>query len=290
MSSLGFIGLGSMGGPMAQNLVSDGHDVTVFDLDEAAVERLADAGATAGESASDAASGSEVVFLSLPGPDNVEAVVDVIEDDIDEGSILVDLTTSTPGTTNEIAERLGERGVDVLGAPVSGGHSGAKDATLSIIVGGDGAVYEACHPLFESIGTDIFHVGDQPGHGHAVKLLNNYLSNIALMATSEAVILGDAAGLDRQTLVDVFSVSSGRNSANQDKIPNYVLTDDYDMGFKIGLMEKDMRLLSEFAGDQQMPMLLGHTTRDLAGYAKAKKGFDADMTRIYDFLEELMVE
>lgn len=290
MSPLGFIGLGSMGGPMAQNLVSDGHDVTAFDLDDDALEAVENAGATVATSASEAASGAEVVFLSLPGPDNVEAVVDDIESDLEKGSILVDLTTSTPGTTKEVADRLEERGVDVLGAPVSGGHSGARDATLSIIVGGDEAVFEACKPLFEAIGTDIFHVGDGPGHGHAVKLLNNYLSNIALMATSEAVILGDAAGLDRQTLVDVFSVSSGRNSANEDKIPNHVLTGDYDMGFKLGLMEKDMRLLSEFAGDQQIPMLLGHVTRDIAGYAKTKKGYDGDMTRMYDFLEELMIE
>ncbi len=290
MSSLGFIGLGSMGGPMARNLVSDGHDLTAFDLDDDALEALEDAGATAAESAADAVENAEVVFLSLPAPAAVEAVVDEIEADLPEESILVDLTTSTPGTTNGIAERLEPRGVDVLGAPVSGGHSGAVDATLSIIVGGDEAVFEACRPLFEAIGTDVFHVGDQPGHGHAVKLLNNYLSNVALMATSEAVILGDQAGLDRETLVDVFSVSSGRNSANQDKIPNHVLTGDYDMGFKLGLMEKDMRLLSEFAGDQQVPMLLGHVTRDIAGYAKTKKGFDSDMTRVYDFLEEMMVE
>lgn len=290
MSSLGFIGLGSMGGPMAQNLVADGHDLTAFDLDEDALDALEEAGATAASSAGEAAAGAEVVFLSLPGPDNVEAVVDEIESDLEEGSILVDLTTSTPGTTTGVAERLEARGIDVLGAPVSGGHSGATDATLSIIVGGDKAVFEACEPLFEAIGEDIFHVGDGVGHGHATKLLNNYLSNIALMATSEAVILGDAAGLDRQTLVDVFSVSSGRNSANEDKIPNYVLTGDYDMGFKIGLMEKDMRLLSEFAGEQQIPMLLGHMTRDIAGYVKTKKGYDSDMTRVYDFLEELMVE
>ncbi len=290
MSSLGFIGLGAMGGPMAQNLVSAGHDVRAFDLDEDALEAVSNAGATAVDSTERAVEGAEVVFLSLPGPDNVEAVVDAVETDLPEGSILVDLTTSTPGTTNGIAERLADRDIDVLGAPVSGGHSGARDGTLSIIVGGDEAVFEACEPLFEAIGTDIFHVGDQPGHGHAVKLLNNYLSNIALIATSEAVILGDAAGLDRETLVDVFSVSSGRNSANQDKIPNYVLTGDYDMGFKLGLMEKDMRLLAEFANDQQIPMLVGHLTRDITGYAKTKKGYDGDMTRVYDFLEELMIE
>ena len=271
MSSLGFIGLGSMGGPMARNLISADHDVTAFDLDDDALEAIAEAGGTAATSAGEAASGAEVVFLSLPGHDNVEAVVDAIEADLDEGAILVDLTTSTPGTTEAVADRLEERGVDVLGAPVSGGASGARDATLSIIVGGDEAVFEACESLFEVIGEDVFHVGDGVGHGHAVKLLNNYLSNVALIATSEAVILGDQAGLDRETLVDVFSVSSGRNSANQDKIPDHVLTGEYDMGFKLGLMEMDLRLLSEFAGDQQITMHLGHVTRDITGYAKTSQ-------------------
>ncbi|WP_436348570.1 NAD(P)-dependent oxidoreductase [Natronorubrum sp. FCH18a] len=289
MTSLGFIGLGSMGGPMARNLLAAGHDVTVYDIDDTAVEAVADEGATAATSSADAVTGAEVVFLSLPTPGIVESTVDEIEAVLEEGSILVDLTTSTPATTNEIANRLTERGVDVLGAPVSGGVSGAEDGTLSIIAGGDEAVFEACKPLFEAIGTDFFHVGDAPGHGHAVKLLNNYLSNIALLATSEAVILGDAAGLDRQQLVDIFSVSTGRNSSTEDKIPNQVLTGEYDVGFKLGLMNKDMRLLSEFADDQDAPLLVGRVARDLVGYARTTKGDDADMTRIYEFLEDVMI-
>jgi len=290
MTSLGFIGLGAMGGPMACNLVAAGHDVTVYDLDDDAMAAVVDEGATAGDSSADAAAGAEVVFLSLTTPEVVEAVVNDIEPALEDGSVLVDLTTSTPATTNEIADRLAPRDIDVLGAPVSGGHAGAEAATLSIIAGGDEAVFEACRPLFDVIGTDIFHVGPEPGHGHAVKLLNNYLSNTALLATSEAVILGGKAGLDRKQLVDVFSVSSGRNSANEDKIPNHVLTGTYDKDFKLGLMDKDMRLLSRFADDQDVPLLVGHVVRDLVGYTKAKKGADSDMTRAYDFLEELMLE
>ncbi len=290
MVTLGFIGLGAMGGPMARNLVTAGHDVTVYDLDDEAIEAVADVGATPAASSPNAVTGAEVVFLSLPTPAAVEAVVNEIEPALEEGSVLVDLTTSTPETTNGIAERLADHGVDVLGAPVSGGATGAKDGTLSIIAGGDEAVFDACRPLFDAIGTDVFHVGDEPGHGHAVKLLNNYLSNVALLATSEAVILGDAAGLDRKQLVDVFSVSSGRNSATEDKIPNQVLTGEYDVGFKLSLMDKDMRLLSAFANDQELPLLVGHVVRDLVGYARTKHGDDGDMTRVYDLLEDLMVE
>ncbi len=289
MARIGFIGLGVMGGAMAANLLEAGHELTVFDLDEEAMDRAVDAGAAPADSAADAASGVELVMLSLPGPDAVEAVIDEAGGAFDDGSILVDLTTSTPGTTNRLAARLADQGVDVLGAPVSGGESGARDATLTIMAGGDSAVFEACEPVFDVIGTDVYHVGDTPGDGHAVKLLNNYLSFTALLASSEAVILGRAAGLDPHTLVDVFSVSSGRNSATQDKIPNDVLTEEWDNGFKLGLMEKDIKLLSRFSDEQDVPLLISEVLETLITYTRLREGEDADMTRTYAMLESLMV-
>ncbi|MEY7851752.1 NAD(P)-dependent oxidoreductase [Natrarchaeobius sp. A-rgal3] len=288
MAKIGFIGLGVMGGAMARNLAGAGYDVTAYDLDDDAVSAVVDAGATGASTSEAAVAGAEVVFLSLPSPDVVTAVVDDIEDSLEAGAVLVDLTTSTPETTNEVADRLSNRDVDVLGAPVSGGASGAEAATLTIMAGGDRAVYDVCEELFEAIGTDVYYVGSQPGHGHAVKLLNNYLSFTALLASSEAVILGTAAGLDPEILVDVFSVSSGRNSATQDKIPNQVLTGEYDNGFKLSLMEKDMHLLSEFSDDQDVPLLIAETIETLITYTRLREGGDGDMTRTYDLLESLM--
>lgn len=287
MTDIGFVGLGNMGGPMATHLIGSGYDLTAFDIDPTARDRLADAGATAATDGTGAVKGADVVFLSLPRPETVETFVNETESAFDEGAVLVDLTTSTPETTAGLTTRLNDRNVDVLGAPVSGGPSGANAGTLSVMVGGDKAVFEACRPLFEAFAQDIFHVGEQPGHGHAVKLLNNYLSFTALLATSEAVALGHAAGLDRETLVDVFSVSSGRNSATQDKIPEYVLTGNYDMGFTLDLMEKDVRLFTKFGESHDAPLLLGGTVRNLVGYARAQQGDDADMSRIYDFIEEM---
>jgi len=284
MADVGFIGLGEMGAPMAEHLV-DGNDVTAFDVDESAVERLEDSGAIPAADAADAVSGSDVVFLSLPTPDTVERVVDEAANAFDPGTVLVDLSTSTPTTTDRLADRLASRDVDVLGAPVSGGKSGASAGTLSVMVGGDASVYEACRPLFESFADDVFHVGDDPGHGHAVKLLNNYLSFTGLLAASEAVALGRAAGLDAETLVDAFNASSGRNSATEDKFPAHVLPETYDMGFPLELMEKDIRLFAEFGEAHDAPLLLGSLVRNLVGYARSEQGGEADMTRVYDFFE-----
>jgi 3-hydroxyisobutyrate dehydrogenase len=288
MVTIGFIGLGDMGAPMAGHLADDGHDVTAFDVDDDALAAAADAGLTPAESSAAAAAGRDVVFLSLPDPPTVELVVDEIEDALDGGAVLVDTTTSTPKTTDAVAARLARRSVDVLGAPISGGKRGAREGTLSVMAGGDAAVYEACEPLFEAFATDRFHVGDAPGHGHAVKLLNNYLSYNSLLAASEAVILGANAGLDRRQLVEVFSASTGRNSATEEKIPEQVLSGDYDTGFPLSLTEKDLYLFTEFAEEQRTPVLLGYVTRLLVGYARAIEGDDGDMTRVYDFLETVM--
>lgn len=285
MADVGFIGLGEMGGPMAEHLL-DGNDMTAFDVDESAVERLEEMGATPAAEAADAVTGSDVVFLSLPTPDTVEHIVDEAADAFESGAVLVDLSTSTPSTTDCLADRLANRDVDVLGAPVSGGKSGAKAGSLSVMVGGDGSVYEACLPLFETFADDVFYVGEDPGHGHAVKLLNNYLSFTGLLAASEAVALGRAAGLDGETLVEAFNASSGRNSATEDKLPEYVLTGTYDMGFPLELMEKDIRLFAEFGKAHDAPVLLGDVVRNLVGYARAQQGGEADMTRVYDFFEE----
>lgn len=288
MVSLGFIGLGQMGGPMATHLVAAGYDVTVYDLRSDAVDEVVDAGASGATDPRAVGRNADVVFLSLPGPPDVEAVVGELEGVLQPGDVIVDTTTSTPGTTDRIAADLTDQGVDILGAPVSGGRAGSEAGTLSVMVGGDPSVFEACVPLLEAFADDIFHVGDSPGHGHAVKLLNNYLSTTALVASSEAVLLGQRVGLDLETMCDVFSVSSGRNSAVEDKLPEQVATGQYDVGFRLELVEKDIRLLCEFGEDNQTPMLVANVVRNLVGYVLTQHGGSADMTRVYDGLKSMM--
>lgn len=287
MANIGFIGLGNMGAPMAEHLVSDGHNVVVYDIDAGACEQLAEAGATIGDDPAAVAASSEVVFLSLPGPDAVRAVVegaDGIMAGANEGLTIVDTTTSTPSTSNEIAERSASVGITFLGSPVSGGVSGAKAGTLTAMVGGDEATFEAAKPLFSSFATNRYHVGDAPGDGNAVKLLNNYLSFLGMLGASEAVALGECLGLDPTTMVDIFNRSSGRNAATEEKFPEQIIPGHYDIGMSLELMYKDIRLFGRLADENGAPVVLGDTVRNLIGYAKQDFGGDADMSRLYDYV------
>jgi 3-hydroxyisobutyrate dehydrogenase-like beta-hydroxyacid dehydrogenase len=288
MPRIGFIGLGDMGGPIARHLLDAGYDLTVYDLDPDRIAEVADHGATAATDSAAVAAATAVVFLSLPTPDAVEHVVAELEGELAAGDVLVDTTTSRPSTTDAIAARLAERDVVVLGAPISGGKAGAQAGTLSIMVGGDRAVFEELRPLFEPFAPDTFYVGDSPGDGHAAKLINNFLSYTALLASSEALILAERSGLDRATMLDVLNASSGHNSATEYKLPEHVLTGKYDMGFPLELVEKDIRLFTEFGEDTETPLLIGSLIRQLVGYARTEQGDDGDMVRVYDFLENVM--
>lgn len=288
MPKVGFIGLGDMGGPMATHIVEAGYEVTAYDLVEERTAAVAEAGATPVDETSEAVRGADVVFLSLPGPSAVETVVEAVESALEPGTVIVDTTTSTPLTTETLAERVTERDVEVISAPVSGGKRGAQAGTLSVMVGGEVALFEAVRPLLDPFSADVFHVGAGPGDGHAAKLLNNYLSYSALLATSEAVVLGNVAGLDRDLLLDVFNASTGRNSATEVKLPEQVLTGNYDTGFPLHLTEKDVRLFVQFGEEYETPLLMGNVLRHLVGYARSHQGDDADMTRVYDFVEAMM--
>lgn len=287
MVRVGFIGLGTMGSRMSANLVEDGHDLVVFDIRDEAVEQLVEVGADGAESMSELAREADVVMLSLPGPDEVVQVVEGIHDELDEGDVLVDLTTSTPATTNAVDEELTARGVDVLSAPVSGGRTGAANATLSVMVGGDEVVYEECLPLFESVGSDVFYVGSQAGDGHAMKLVNNYLSFVAMICTSEVVALGEQVGLEVGTMIDVFNQSSGRNTATSYKFPEYIMPEKFDMEYNMGLVEKDMQLLMDVSRDTGVPFVAGGAIRQVIASIRAELGKGADYTEIYKYFDKI---
>lgn len=285
MQRVGFIGLGTMGSRMSTNLVEDGFDLTVFDLREGAIEELVEIGAEGATSMEELANETDVVMLSLPGPDQVVQVVDQISDDLEAGDVIIDLTTSTPSTTIAIGEGLEPESIEVLSAPVSGGRSGAENATLSVLVGGDREVFEACRPLFESIGSDLFYIGEGYGDGHAMKLVNNYLSFVAMICTGEAVAIGEEVGLDLETMIDVFNRSSGRNTATSYKYPEHIIPGEYDMNFEMGLVEKDMQLLMDVSRDTGVPFMVGGTIRQMIASIRAELGEDADYTEIYEFFD-----
>jgi 3-hydroxyisobutyrate dehydrogenase len=271
---------------MSQHLLDDGHDVIVFDVIEEAMTPLVEAGAQPADDPAELAERSDVVFLSLPRPEDVEGLV--LEDlraGLSDGDVVVDMSTSLPSVTRELADELADDGVSMLGAPVSRGASGAEAGTLAVLVGGDGAVVETARPYFEAFATDVVHVGDEPEHGHVVKLLNNYLSFSAMLATCEAAALGESVGLELDRMMEAFNQSSGHNSATERKFPDYIVPGTYDAGFPMELARKDLRLFTRFGDQEDQPLLLGEVVAQLIGYAHAEFGDDADQTRLYDFFK-----
>ena len=209
--NVGFIGLGNMGNPMAENLLKAQYDLTVHDLRREMGRPLEDAGATWGKSPKNVAAQSDVVLTSLPGPKEVEAVVlgeNGIFAGLNSGSACIDLSTNSPTTLQKIAELGASRGFHVLDAPISGGVFGARDGTLTIYVGGERADFERFQPLFQSIGNHVAYMGPI-GSGHVTKLVNNLMMFINFAGVCEGMAMGAKAGIQPQALLDVIKTSTG---------------------------------------------------------------------------------
>lgn len=270
---------------MARRLVQAGHRVSVYDVAPAAVEALSEAGAEACESARAVADAAELVLVSLPSPD----VVSEVARELAGGSALrtyVDLSTTGPQVAEEVAELLGGAGVGAVDAPVSGGIAGAESGQLTVMVAGAAEDVALARPVLERLGSRIFVVGDRPGQGQAVKVINNLMSACSLAITAEATSLGVKAGLDPATLLEVIAASSGSNTAAAQKFPAYVLTRTFHQGFRLGLMAKDVRLCLSEARRHQVPMLLGATVEQLWNLGDATFPDDADFIEIVKMFEE----
>jgi 3-hydroxyisobutyrate dehydrogenase-like beta-hydroxyacid dehydrogenase len=284
---VGFVGLGRMGGPMSGRLVAAGHEVQVFDSSAAALDAAEAAGCRRCTSARDVASKADVVFVSLPTPDIVNRVV-LGEQGIAGGGrtrIVVDLSTTGPGMAGRIAAGLAPHGVAWVDAPVSGGVAGARGGTLAVMVSGPRDACAAVEPLLRNFGKQ-FHVGEKAGLAQVAKLANNLLAASALVVTSEAVVMGVKAGLDPRILIDIINVSSGRNSATQDKFPRAVLPRTFDFGFATGLSYKDVRLCIDEAEALGVPMVAGAAVRQMLAVTQARFGADSDFTSIARVVEE----
>ena len=185
--------------------------------------------------------------------------------------LVVDLSTTGPATAIEAARALERRGIQFMDAPVSGGVSGAEKGTLAIMASGSKAQFERAKPLLEVIGR-VFLVGDKPGQGQAMKLLNNLLSANAMAATAEVMVLGVKAGLDAEVMLDVLNASSGRNTATTDKFPRSVLDRSFNFGFRTVLLHKDVRLCKEFAEAYRVPFTIGSAVANVWECAAAELG------------------
>ena len=268
---IGFIGLGNMGGPMALNLIKAGHQLSVFDLSDEALGKIAAAGGRRAASAAEAARGAEVVITMLPASPHVEGLY--LGDQglltvIDPKALVIDCSTIAPASARKVGEAAAARGLAMIDAPVSGGTGGAVAGTLTFIVGGEAAALERARPILASMGQNIFHAGGS-GAGQTAKICNNMLLGILMTGTAEALALGVANGLDPKVLSDIIAKSSGRNWATElynpypGVMPHAPASKAYAGGFGVDLMLKDLGLAAEAASATRAAIPLGGMARNL---------------------------
>jgi 3-hydroxyisobutyrate dehydrogenase-like beta-hydroxyacid dehydrogenase len=227
-------------------------------------------------------------MTSLPTQKALEEVV-IGRDGVLEGAmrecVLVDTSTVSPSTIKRIANIARERGVEVLDAPVSGGVAGARAATLTVMVGGDKSVFERCQEILSAIGKNVYHVGDV-GSGNAVKLVNNLMSLVSVMALSEGMVLGTKAGVDPETLHRVIKVSTGSSYALEVKLPNLISKGRFEAGFAIDLACKDLRLAIDLGREMGVPLFVTNTAQQVYELARARGMGRLDHTAVIKLLEE----
>ncbi len=280
--AIGFVGLGNMGEPMSARLGAAGFRVAAFDIDPGARERAAlNAGVDAVPSLSGAARGAAAVILILPNSSVVRQVVldHGLLEAMEPGALLIDMSSSDASETRALSAPLAARGIRFLDAPVSGGVVGARDGTLTIMVGGAEGDLADCRRVLDVLGKEVIHVGDL-GAGHAVKALNNLLSATSLLASSEVLATVIEFGLDPEVVLEVVNRSSGRSWSTELKLPKYVLTDRFDSGFGMRLMLKDIQIAVNLAREMGTPALLGEAAVEYWAQAADALGEDADHTEI----------
>jgi 3-hydroxyisobutyrate dehydrogenase len=250
MAKVGFIGLGNMGMPMAQNLLKAAHAVTGFDLNVDATERLAASGGSTANSIADACKAAEVVITMLPAGEQVREVylgAGGVLATVERETLLIDSSTIDVATAREVAQAARDKALAMVDAPVSGGVAGAEAASLTFMVGGDDAAFERARPLLETMGKTVVHAGG-PGNGQAAKICNNMILGASMIVVSEAFLLAEKLGLEAQKLFDISSKSSGQcwSMTSYCPVPGLVPTSpanrDYKAGFTAAMMLKDLKL------------------------------------------------
>lgn len=266
---IGLIGLGNIGVHFGTRLLAAGNDLTVFDTSEVAVKRLQDKGAKPAASTLDLANQCEVVMLCLPLPAIVSQVA-TGPGGVIEGKavrIVVDLSTTGPSVTNEVAAALAKKNIEFVGAPVSGGTVAAEKGTLAIMPSGKESVFKEVEPLLKTLGKNIFYLGTAPGLGQTMKIINNTLYAASMVASCEALVYGVKAGLDPQTMLDVLNVSSGRSFATLERIPQCVLHRNFPVRFTTELLHKDVKMCIDEAEKLGVPMQIGPAARQFLAFA-----------------------
>ncbi|MBA7503495.1 2-hydroxy-3-oxopropionate reductase [subsurface metagenome] len=285
---IGFIGLGTMGKPMAKNLLSAGYSLVVYNRSKGAVRELEESGARGANSAKEVASQTDVVITMLPDSADVSQVIlgpaGVIEG-TKQGNIIIDMSTIAYKATREIAAEVEARGVEMLDAPVSGGERGAIDGTLSIMVGGKREVFENCLDIFNAMGKNIVHVGDI-GAGQVVKACNQIVTGLTLAAVAEALVLGTKAGVDPKLIVEAITPGAARCWMLEVKAPT-MLKRDFRPTFKLKLHHKDLRIALDIGNDFGVPLPVTSLLYQIFSALKVAGKGDYDHSSIITFIEDL---
>jgi len=292
MTRIGFIGVGTMGLPMATNLLKKGFAVTAYDLNAAAVQAAVAAGMTAAASAAEAVAGADIVITMLPSSPHVESaylgdggVVNAAR----KGTLCVDMSTIDPAASRRVAAAAAERGVRFVDAPVSGGTPRATDGTLAIMVGASPEDFQAALPALQAMGANVFHVGPV-GSGEVAKLCNNLIAGVAAVAVSEAFRIAEGFGVDPKVVTDVIAKSSGNTwlMEHMHPVPGLVAraasTNGYAPGFMTDLMCKDVGLAVDAARALRIPVFVAPAAQQVYRLASSHGLGRRDFTSVYTFL------
>lgn len=288
---IAFIGLGNVGFPLARNLLNAGHEMTLFDLDPARAAPLVQAGARLADSVQAAAQGAEVAVTSLPNPAAVTAVVpgdDGLLAALAPGSLWIEMSTTDEGDMRRYAGDAAVRGLDVLEAPITGGANRAWTGEISILVGGDEAVFERYRPLLAVMGGEIEHMGPI-GAASVVKVITNLLAFVHLWASGEAMMLAKRNGVDLTKAFHGIRISSGNSFAHETE-GQLVLNGSYNCAFTLGLAMKDLRLAMKLARDSETPVPMADLANDIFERAMAAYGEEAWSTQAVKLLEDQLEE
>ena len=288
--TIGFIGIGTMGKPMSLNLIKAGYPLIAYDINTKPLEELKEMGAGVGRSSKDVAGQSEVVITMLPNSEDVEKAIlgeDGVMGGIKGESIVIDMSTIDPSASRRISQTLLTKKIRMLDAPVSGGPPGAEAGTLSIMVGGDEEIFHKCEGIFKAMGKNIFHCGPN-GNGVIVKCVNNLLAGTMAVINAEALAMGVKAGVDFKVLFDIISVSTGRSVFLNHAAPDKAFKGDYEPGFKVDLMYKDLGLAVTLAREQGVPLPVGALSHQIFSQLKASGLGSKDWTITVKQYEDLL--
>ena len=288
--TIGFIGIGAMGKPMSLNVLKAGYPVVAYDINPKPLEELKEQGAAIARSIREAAGQGDVIITMVPNSRDVEEVIlgeNGALEGARKGAVIIDMSTIDPSVSRRISQACLSKGIRMLDAPVSGGQPRAAAGTLAIMVGGEKEVFDECKEVLEAMGKNIFYCGPS-GNGEVTKIVNNLLGAIQAMASAETLSLGIRAGVDMKTLTDVISVSSGTNDFIRFAGPAKAFKGDFEPGFTVDLMSKDVGLAMNLGREQGAPLLMGSLAHQMYLYMKSAGHGKKDFSVITKMFEDLM--